>query len=283
MSITKVQFLQSLPNIVGFEGDDDPDAAAAAAAAAAGGDPKTYTQEEFDAHMAGLRRKYDTKEATHVQAQKELAIQLEKAKGMKGLSDEEKTALETRIQELESEYLTDKEKAERAAAQERETFTGQIETLTGETTRWRSNYEAEVVKNGIRAAAAEHKAYDRSGDQIAAILGPMVEFKEVLDDDEQPTGNVKPVIRFPDVDTKTKEPIVLDYTIGEAVKRMTELDKHGNLFEDTMRSGIGGGKNGGTPTGKIDIAKIAKEDPAAYRKLRKESPELIAKALQGRS
>jgi hypothetical protein len=73
----------------------------------------------------------------------------------------------------------------------------------------------------------------------------------------------------------------MEYTIGEAVKRMTELDKHANLFEDTMQGGLGGSKNAGT-SGKIDIVKLAKENPAEYRRLRKEKPELIAQAMQGK-
>lgn len=271
-------FLRSEAKFYGFEGEnddpgdnDDPGE----------NEPKTYTQEEFDTHMAGVRRKYEQREEKHKQAQKELAAQLEKQKKSKGLSDEERTALQTRIDELENEFLSEKEKAERAAKAEREQYASQIDSLTGQTKHWRSSYEREVLKNGLRAAASEHKAYDRSGDQIAAILGPMVEFKDVLDDDDQPTGDVKPVIRFPDVDSKTKDSITMEYTIGEAVKRMTELDKYANLFEDTMRGGLGGGKNGGKPAGKIDVRKLAKENPAEYRRLRKERPDLIAAALKG--
>lgn len=275
-------FHRCIINMISFDGDGDGDGNGDGDGDGDGNEPKTYTQEEFDAHMAGLRRKYESREEQLKKAQKDLAGQLEKQKQMKGLSQEERQALQDRIDELESQFLSEKEKAERAAKQERDQFTGQIETLTGDRDNWRVQYQREVVRNGIRGAAAEHKAFDRSGDQIAAILGPMVEFKDVLDDEDQPTGQVKPVVRFPDVDSKTKEPLTLEYTIDEAVKRMTELDKFANLFEDTMRGGLGGSKNGGKPSGKIDVAKLARENPAEYRRLRKEQPELIAQAMRGK-
>jgi hypothetical protein len=274
-------------NFLGYDGDG------AGAGASAGGDgggegsggggdtPKTYTKEEFDAHMGGLRRKYEGQLETTKAAQKALAEQLEQQKQLKGLSDDERTALQTKIDELESSFMTEKEKADRASAQQAEQFTNQINGLTQERDHWRSGYQTEVISNSIRAAAAEHKAYDRSGDQIAAIIRPMVEFKEVVDDDGQPTGSVKPIVKFPDIDSKTKEPITMEYTVAEAVKRMTELNKHFNLFEDTMRGGLGGSKNGGAPKGKVDVARLAREDPAALRKLRKEQPEVYYAALQG--
>jgi len=258
----------------GFDGvDDDPEPK---------DPPKTYTQEEFDAHLGGQRRKYETQIEGAKQASKELAEKLEQQKKMKGLSEDERTSLQTRIDELESTYLTEKEKADRAAAAEREQFTGQLSSATVERDNWRTQYQQEVLNNRIRSAANAHKAFDRTGDQIAAILAPLTEFRDILDDSDQPTGQVKPVVRFPDNDVKTKEPIVLEYTVDEAIKRMTELDKHANLFEDTMRGGLAGSKNGGRPAGKLDIVKLAKENPAEYRRLRKESPELIQQAMKGR-
>jgi hypothetical protein len=237
--------------------------------------PKTYTQEEFDAHAAAQRRAYETKEAKYKKDQQDLATELAKQKSVKGLSDDEKQSLQKRIDELESQFLTEKEKADRAAEQERTQYTSHIEDLDKERTHWRSQYQTEVVTNGIRSAAAANKAFD--AEQISALLGQHVEFKDILDDDDKPTGKVKPVVKFPDVDKKGN-PVTLEYTIPEAVKRMTELEKFANLFEDTMRSGVGGSKNGGRPAGKIDITKLSPEE---YRKLRKENPGAISAALRG--
>ena len=55
---------------------------------------------------------------------------------------------------------------------------------------------------------------------------------------------------------------------------MTELPRHGNLFQGGKTGGLGGSGSSGKNTGKIDLVKLAK-DPAQYRKLRKEQPELF--------
>lgn len=269
----------SNPQFIGFDGEDDEaaaaakakaDADAAAAAAAAGG--KTYTEEEFNTHMGGLRRKYETQTDALKASQKEQAAQLEKFKQMKGLSDEDRTALETKIADLESQYMTDKEKAERKAREDAARFTTELDGVSGERDRWRTDYQTEVVRNQIAKSAEKNRAHRAS--QIEAIVGPMIEFEPVKDADGEPTGKVQAVVNFPDVD-KAKKPIVMKYTVDEAVTRMTELDEHSNLFDDKQKSGLGGSKNTTTGGKKIDMAKLAKENPAEYVRIRKEQPELI--------
>lgn len=274
----RFRFLQALPHFVSFDGEGEGGGEGGSGEGGGGDAGKTYTQEEFDRHMAGMRRKFDTQTEKLRNEQKELAKQLKAAQSQKGLSDEERSALQGRIDQLESEYLTDKEKAERAAAAREEEFTTTVNSLTGERDQFKSLFQREVVNNQIVRAAAENKAFDPSGDQIASILTPLIQFEDILDDDDQPTGNYKAVVNFPDVDTKTKEPITMKYTVAEAVKRMKEMDKHSNLFEDPSRGGVGGSKNG-RPAGRPDIAKLAKEDPAEYRRLRRERPDLVYAAV----
>jgi hypothetical protein len=242
-----------------FEGDGD-------------GTPKTYTEEEFNTHMAGLRRKYETQEQQLKQSQKEQATQLEKLRQVKGLSDEERTDLETKIKDLESKYMTDQEKSERKAKEEREKYTQQVTQLEGDKNNWKKRYESATVRNEITRAAERHEAFKST--QIEAIVSPLVVFQEVKNDDDESTGEFKPIVKFPDIDSKTKQPIVMDYSIDEAVERMRELDDFSNLFKDKMKSGLGGTKNQKTGK-KVDIGELAKTNPAEYRRLRKEQPELF--------
>jgi len=269
-------FILSNLQFIGFDGDGDAEAAAAKAkteaeAAAAKGDDKTYTQEEFNAHMGGLRRKYESQTETLKASQKEQAAQLEKLTKMKGFSDEERTVFENKIAELESQYMTDTEKAERKAREEAARFSTELNSLTEDRDRWQSDFQDEVVRNQIAKAAEKNSAHKAS--QIEAIVGPMIEFEDVKDDGGEPTGKVQAVVNFPDVD-KDKKPLIMKYTVDEAVTRMAELEEHGNLFKDKQKSGLGGSKNTAKGGKKIDLAKLAKEDPAEYRRLRKEQPEL---------
>jgi hypothetical protein len=283
------EFILSNMQFVGF-GDDDGtggdgaggdggaggDAAAAAAAAAAkDGGTKNYTQAEFDAHMAGLRRKSEAaiaaKEEEFKKTQRELAAQLGEAKKQKGLTEQEKAVHQARIEELENQFLTEQEKAKRAAVQKESEFTSQVDGLTSERDMWRTQFESEAASNQITRSAHTNKAFDPS--QIGAILNPMIEFKESVDEATGTgTGTYTPVVKFPDVGEDEK-PIVMEYSVDEAVKRMTELPRFANLFEDTMKSGIGG--TGNADSKKVDVARIARENPAEYRRLRKEKPDTI--------
>jgi molecular chaperone GrpE (heat shock protein) len=277
----KSEFILSNIRFLGFEGDDgaggdggDDDAAAkaaaAAAAAAGGGGGKTYTEEEFNTHMAGLRRKADAEKEAFKKTQRELAAQLELAKQQKGLTEQEKAAHQARIEELENQFLTETEKAKRTAQQKEQEFTGTVDTLTNERDMWRGNFEKEAASNQVTRAAATNKAFDPG--QIGAILSPMIEFKEQTDDSGAGTGSYSPVVKFPDIGEDEK-PIVMEYSVDEAVKRMTELPRFANLFQDTMKSGIGG--SGNADPKKTDVARLARDNPAEYRRLRKEKPELI--------
>jgi len=259
---------------IGFDGDGDGSGDGGDAGGNAGGTGtttggKTFTQQEFDSHMAQMRRKH---EAELKKNQKELADQLAEAKKNKGLSDEERSALQKRIDDLEAQYLTDQQKAERKAAEERTTFTSQIEGLTGERDSWKRRFEQKAASSDIAEAASQNKAINAK--QIRAILDPMIQFKEGTNEDGEPNGEFTAVVKFPDIDAKTKEPIVMEYTVAEAVKRMKELDEYSNLFEDTMKGGLGGGKNPGGSR-KINAAELAKNNPAEYRRLRKENPAAL--------
>lgn len=265
--------------LIGFDGEGDGQGdgqgGGAGAGAGAGGASKTFTQQEFDSHMANMRRKH---EAELNKNKKELAEQLETTKKGKGLSDEERKGLQTRIEELESQYLTDTQKAERKASEERTQFTTQVDGLSGERDNWKKRFETKAASSDIADAAGKHKAVSPS--QIRAILGPMITFKEGETDGE-PNGEFTPVVKFPDIDAKSKQPIVMEYTIDEAVKRMKELDEYSNLFEDTMKGGLGGSKNTGGGKGKIDAAKLARENPTEFRRLRKENPQALYGSMNG--
>lgn len=279
-------FMLNRAHFVGFDGDGDGSGAGGDGGAGGGdggggdggagsGGGKTYTQEEFDSHMAGLRRKYEEQGR---QTQRELANQLAEARKNSSLSEEERTTLTKRIEELENQYLTDKEKSDRAAKQKQEEYDNTLQNLTQERDRWRRDFEHETVRNLIVASASKNKACDAS--QIAAIVGPMIEFKETVDEAGQGTGQVAPVVKFPDIDSENEKPITMEYTVEEAVKRMTELPQYFNLFEDTMKSGIGGQGSSGTPKGKLDVRKLASENPAEYRRLRREKPELLYGSME---
>jgi len=91
---------------------------------------------------------------------------------------------------------------------------------------------------------------------------------EKLDPEGQLTGEYVPQVSFDDFD-KEKKPIILELSVDEAVARMRELPKHQNLFHTDKRGGLGERGSSSSPGKKVDMARLAREDQAAYRELRK--------------
>ena len=255
-------------SFVCFDGDDDAAAAAAKAAEEAAAkkaaEEKTFTQEEVNTYLAKEKRKTQ-------EAQRNLATQLEDAKSSSKLSQDDRDDLEKQIEVLQKQYMTGEERARQASEKMSKKHDEEFKLAQSDRDGWKVRYTEAVIDSAIIGAASVNKAV--SPVQIAAMLKPATKLTEKLDDEGKPMGSYEPRVTFMDTD-KDDKPVELDLTIPEAVKRMAELEQYGNLFEGSKVGGLGG--RSGTKGRTVDIAKIAVEDPALYRKLRKEQPELFA-------
>ncbi len=244
-------------------------------------DPEMFTQEQVDKKMADAKGDLFNQEDVNTflatekrktqEAQKALESKLQDAKKVANVTKEQKTELDKQIEDLQKKYMTVDERSRQAADKASKKHGLEITDLKENQKAWQNRYTNSVISHAIVTSAAANKAYDAS--QIEAILRPKCKIVEKTDSDGQPTGAYEPRIDFEDTD-KDGEPVTLDITISEAVKRMTELTQHGNLFEGGKSSGMGG--SGGTRSKNVDIAKIAKVNVREYRRLRKERPELFA-------
>lgn len=228
-----------------------------------GAGEETFTQTQVNTFLAEEKRKQQKK-------QQELATELEQLKKNASLTIEEKKTLEKRIEELQNQYMTAEEKARHASEIVQKQAEEELKQLVEERDSWQQRHSYLLIDTEITKSAIENKAYHF--EQIAALLRPNTKLVEQLGEDSKPTGEYIPRVRFQDTDKKGK-PINLDLTVSEAVKRMTELPQYGNLFEGGKKGGAGG--TGSETNTKIDLARIAKDDPVQYRKLRKEQPELF--------
>ena len=243
-------------------------------------DPKTFTQEEVDALVKEQKgdlfsqedvNSFLAKEKRKTQeAQKNLAEQLAEVKKTAELSTDERNALTKEIEDLEKKYMTVEELNRQASEKETKKHETEISSLKDERNSWQSRFTMSTINATITRAAAANKAI--ASEQIAAMLLPTAKLAEKVDEAGKLTGKYEARVDFDDVD-KDDKPITLNLTVSEAVKRMTELEKYGNLFEGGKIGGTGGA--GGAAGKPIDLIKIAKTDPAQYRKLRNEKPELF--------
>ena len=260
-------YLRTL-SFVCFDDDNAAEAAEAAEATAteAKKNEKIFTQEEANTFAAKHKR-------TAQDAQKQLATQLQEHKKNTKLSVEEKSELEKQIEDLQKQYMTVDERNRQTTEKASKKHKQELEDAITERDSWKTRYTQSTIEASITRAAADNKAIE--ADQILAIVRPATKLAETLDEQGKPMGVFEPRVDFQDTD-KDGKPINLDLSVSDAVKRMTEMPRHGNLFQGNKSSGLGGSGGTGSKSLEIDIVKIAREDPALYRKLRKEKPELFA-------
>lgn len=224
---------------------------------------KKFGQEEVNAILAKERRKTQ-------EVQKQLMEQLEDSKMTLKAGSEEREALELRIEELSKLTMSAEERAKQKEEKLQEKYEEEIKSLQNERESWKNRHNNSLVSAAILKAASANKAVEPS--QILKMLHGDVRVVQKTDEDGK--DNFEARINFSDT-KKDGSPVELDLTVDEAIKRMTELPQYGNLFEGGKISGMGGSNASTRSTGKIDVARLAKTDPAKYRELRKTNPGAI--------
>jgi len=216
---------------------------------------KTYTQIEFDTHLANARKKYQAETRTAVD-------ELNALRAKATLSAKERQELDTRITDLNTKLLTKEELADQEKTKRERVHEEQVTTLTGERDSWHQQFTTSTITRNITDAAVESDAF--SPQQIVAIIGPTTRLDEVKDADGIPTGKFEVKVKFNDTDKEGK-PVVLDLDVAAAVKRMKEMDTYLNLFKNNGTGGLGtSNRTGGNEP---DLSEIAK-DPEKWRKFR---------------
>lgn len=193
------------------------------------------TQEYVNSLLAEERRKGVSKNT-------ELITQLRTQQNKAGTSEAERSRLETRIEELTSEYQTKEQLAKQTSSKKIKTLELERDTAMQRADKWQKLFQSDRVTNSLLQAATDAKAYNPS--QVVALLTPNTRLVDLTDE----SGNAIPdswvekvKINARDKDGKA---ITLDLTAKEAVKQLAEMPEFGNLFISSATSGIGGGNIG---------------------------------------
>jgi hypothetical protein len=241
----------------------DPEAAAAAAAAAAANKKTapTFTkeqQEHMNTVLAEERRKGKAKND-------DLILQLETQKTRVGTTVAEKAALEDRIETLKNDYATKDELTQKESKKKQTAAEKRADLAEADAKKWQDTYKSEKIEGEIVKAANIHKAYNPL--HILRILAPDTRLvDEVGEDGTTPTGRLIPKVKLsvPDKDGKL---VLLEFSVTEAVKQMTEMEEHAPLFFSGASGGLGGS---GSRTSKTSGNGAPPTDTDAYMKWRSE-------------
>ena len=219
---------------------------------------KYLPQDKVNALLADDKRK-------HQDSHRKTLEELQALKVKASLSSEERADLEKRIADTTKDLQTKEETAQQEREKLIKNHKKDLELISGEKEVWKNRFTSSTIKSSIISAAAASTPKAVNPEQILVILQPKTRLVEELDGDGKPTGNLVPKISFSDKDSKGK-PVVLDLSPGEAVKRMSEMEEHFNLFQSEGQSGFGKFReNKGKETPLREIAK----DAEAYRSARK--------------
>lgn len=216
---------------------------------------KTFNQEEVNRFLSEDRRKYQ-------KGRDELIKQLQGLRENAQLTQSEKDSLEARIEQLQNESLTNQELAKKDKEKILKENEKREKALTTERDSWRDRYAREKIQRDLTDAAITYKAMNPI--QIVNQLRPNTKLVEELKDG-RPTGEWVAKVTFQDKDEKG-EPLTLELTVTEAVKRMSEMSEHWNLFDSGARSGLGSFNQANGSS----LGDKPPTDPAKFREWRKQ-------------
>jgi CRISPR/Cas system CSM-associated protein Csm4 (group 5 of RAMP superfamily) len=228
--------------------------------------PKTFTKEEVDRLIA-------TEKQTTRKQQDALVQQLEELKKTKGMSDQQISELNKKIEEISTQHLSKEELAKREQDRVKKDYDTKLDATTKEAQTWQSRFTEKVMETEIISEANSADAYRVH--QVLGLLKPLTKVKEVQAEDGTGTGRFESRVSFPSVDAKGK-PITLDMTVPETIKFMQSSVEYANLFKVKGTGGVGGGPSpSGGSAGKKTAEDIAKMDDATFQEYRKKNPNLI--------
>ena len=215
---------------------------------------RVFDQEAVNKMLAADRRR-------HRQQLEKVEHQYQALLANSQLTQEQRDELETNLQEVQKQLRTKEELAKQEKAKLQKQYESELQAEREARLKAEQKYSEEVITRALSDASHAADAYNPQ--QIVNLLRG----KTRLVDD-------KPVVDFDDVSTDTNEPVVLQISPAEAVKRMSEKHEWANLFNNNLVKGIGGNSatGGAGGSGNIDPRSLSPED---YIKMRRANPKSV--------
>ena len=250
------------------ESNSEENTVAAGSAAAGAGkksEEKMISQEIFNREAAKIRAQ--GKKETEALLQKFTEIQ-----ARLNLSEKEKEETALALEAIRTTGMTEKQKLEHQLQKIQDTTKAEIAKLSEDATSWQKRFEDQQLQTQIQSAVSANKGVDAEPFlALTKMWGTKI--TEIKIDDKN-TGRYEARVMFPDTDKENK-PIILDLTIDESVKRMSEIPKYKNMFNHGQTEGtglrtdqFGDGKAGQMP----DFSKLT---PQQYEAFCKANPGLV--------
>ena len=195
--------------------------------------PAMFTQEQLNFEIGKARQKANERVV-------ELTTQLQELSGRTDLTVAEKEDLQRQMEETRNQYMTEKQRAAANDADWKKRYDTDVTKSKQEADTWKSRFETQQINAAILSAAQDPEINAFMPNQMLALLRGDSKLAPVLDEDGKPTDEYQVMVRFQDVDPKTKKTVDLNLPVAEAMKRMRQQpEKFGNLFRHNKVDGIG--------------------------------------------
>lgn len=221
------------------------------------------TQAQIDAIVNGRISEINSEKKKLETTARDAVAQLAALKGSVTMTDQVRTQYETDLEELRKKVMTTEELKNQEIERVRGKAKNDLETAQTNAKKWQSAHNDLLIDFGIEQANALHGVVKGSAPVIRAYLKPQTRLLE--EKDEQ--GNIRqyvPVIDFRETDAKGVEK-VMTLPVEKVVGRMKEKPEFFNLFDSTVKSGIGG-TNGSSSSGSENPDTMNAEQYAAWSK-----------------
>jgi hypothetical protein len=209
---------------------------------AGGGGQTTFSQEDVNRFLATEKRKFRETEA-------KLMEEVNAMKARTDLTANERQDLETRMEEMRKKHLSKEELAKETAERAQREHEEAVKELTTDRDTWQSRFTESTIERSI------------------ALLKPQTQLVEEKDESGEKTGKLVPQVNF-QTTNEAGESVTIFLSAQEAVKRMSDMDEYLNLFRNKGVGGIGSGNR--NKAGNVDLARLARENPTEYMRLKKE-------------
>jgi hypothetical protein len=224
---------------------------------------KTFTQADVDRIVKADK---DRAKRERDQLQQELQSLRDQ-----GLTNDNLEQLNQRIEQLQNEGKTKEQLANEERGKLEKRLTGEIQKKENESKLWKSRYEGYRSKSEVLAAASRPESKAFNPEQVYQIIRNDIVMIEETGPDGKPTGEVVPRVKMR---TKAEDGTeqLLELAVPDALKRMTDMEIHSNLFESGASNGVGGYNTSRT---KGSGSTAIPTDTAAYMEARKKNPGLL--------
>lgn len=211
----------------------------------------TFTQEQVNKFLAEEKRKDNA-------ARTKLVEELETLRNGLQLSEQQKTDFEASLETLKSQHMTEAQKLAAENDKWKKKHATDTTALGDETKQWRGRFENMMITNAIVSGAVQHKGL--RPEQFVDMLSSKAKVVADVDADGKPTGTFSAKLPVKTVDPKSKETVIVDLPIAEAIGKMKGDEGYFNLFEEEGKGGLGGGGNARKKTGNSEFSKNMDKD-----------------------